>query len=66
MPLTADFRHTIGQSADRGDTTTRMSAHNEQLIHRLPNLAARVGTCPDCGYPSLDSLSCAFCRNHAL
>lgn len=24
--------------------------------------AARVGTCPDCGYPSLDSGLCAFCR----
>ena len=24
--------------------------------------SARVGTCPDCGYPSLDSGLCAFCR----
>lgn len=24
--------------------------------------ATRVGVCPDCGYPSLDSGLCAFCR----
>ena len=24
--------------------------------------ATRVGICPDCGYPSLDSGLCAFCR----
>lgn len=24
--------------------------------------ATRVGTCPDCGYPSLDSGLCAYCR----
>jgi hypothetical protein len=28
----------------------------------LPDPAMRVGTCPDCGYPSLDSGLCAFCR----
>lgn len=27
-------------------------------------LAARVGTCPYCGYPSLGSGLCAFCRPH--
>lgn len=27
-----------------------------------PIHAPRVGTCPDCGYPSLDSGLCAFCR----
>lgn len=27
--------------------------------------AARVGTCPHCGYPSLDSGMCAFCRPFA-
>lgn len=29
---------------------------------RPPTHAPRVGTCPDCGYPSLDSGLCAFCR----
>lgn len=29
-----------------------------------PNTAARVGTCPYCGYPSLGSGQCAFCRPH--
>ena len=29
--------------------------------------ATRVGICPDCGYPSLDSGLCAFCRpRHAF
>lgn len=27
-----------------------------------PASAPRVGICPDCGYPSLDSGLCAFCR----
>lgn len=27
-----------------------------------PLTAPRVGTCPECGYPSLDSWLCAFCR----
>lgn len=25
---------------------------------------ARVGTCPDCGYPSLESRLCAICRRY--
>ncbi len=25
---------------------------------------ARVGTCPHCGYPSLESGLCAYCRPH--
>jgi hypothetical protein len=25
-----------------------------------------VGTCPDCGYPSLSSVLCAFCRPHLV
>lgn len=29
-------------------------------LHDRP--AARVGTCPHCGYPSLDSGLCAYCR----
>lgn len=28
--------------------------------------AARVGTCPHCGYPSLGSGLCAYCRPHLL
>ena len=28
----------------------------------MPTPATRVGICPDCGYPSLDSGLCAFCR----
>ena len=31
-------------------------------IHRRPEDHARVGTCPYCGYPSLGSGLCAFCR----
>lgn len=31
--------------------------------HEYPP-AARVGTCPYCGYPSLGSGLCAFCRPH--
>jgi hypothetical protein len=27
---------------------------------------ARVGTCPHCGYPSLGSGLCAYCRPHLL
>ena len=34
---------------------TRLSAHRTH---------ARVGTCPYCGYPSLGSGLCAFCRPH--
>jgi len=34
---------------------TRNAAHRTQ---------ARVGTCPYCGYPSLGSGLCAFCRPH--
>lgn len=30
----------------------------------LPSLA--VGTCPECGYPSLGSGLCAFCRPHLV
>jgi hypothetical protein len=29
-----------------------------------PSTHARVGTCPYCGYPSLGSGQCAFCRPH--
>lgn len=29
-----------------------------------PAASARVGTCPYCGYPSLGSGLCAFCRPH--
>ena len=34
------------------------SGHGSQRTH------ARVGTCPYCGYPSLGSGLCAFCRPH--
>ena len=33
----------------------------EQGAHRMHG---RVGTCPYCGYPSLGSGQCAFCRPH--
>jgi chromosome segregation ATPase len=43
----------------------------ESLDHRLadsdcPGIqpAGRVGTCPYCGYPSIGSGLCAFCRPH--
>lgn len=32
--------------------------------HPGPLTASRVGTCPYCGYPSLGSGLCAFCRPH--
>lgn len=62
MPLTADFRPMIGQSTDGMDAPAHLTAQIGQLIQSLPNSAVRVGTCPNCGYPSLDSMSCAFCR----
>lgn len=32
--------------------------------HQIPT--TRVGTCPHCGYPSLGSGWCAYCRPHLL
>jgi chromosome segregation ATPase len=58
--------------ADRSRLTERLAVLAKQLKaldsqlsdnagHDLPG-AARVGTCPYCGYPSLGSGLCAFCR----
>lgn len=60
--------------SERDRLTDRLTALAEQLNgldSRLsggegpqPPLANRVGTCPYCGYPSLGSGLCAFCRPH--
>lgn len=58
---------------DRVALVTRREQLNTRLrtlagqLSELDNNAAqatRVGTCPHCGYPSLDSGLCAFCRPH--
>jgi hypothetical protein len=41
---------------------SRLSGGAEQQHRRSP----KVGTCPDCGYPSLGSGLCAFCRPHLV
>jgi hypothetical protein len=50
-----------------------MAAHLNRLDTVLADLrrhdqppTARVGTCPHCGYPSLGSGMCAYCRPHLL
>lgn len=43
----------------------QLKAFDNRLTHagsRENLLAAKVGTCPYCGYPSLGSGLCAFCR----
>lgn len=57
--------------ARRAQLTTRLRAMAKELTDldamlagrsaHLPGTGARVGTCPECGYPSLDSSLCAFC-----
>lgn len=44
------------------DVDTRLSDPTEQPHLRSP----KVGTCPECGYPSLGSGLCAFCRPHLV
>ena len=44
------------------DLDRRLSGETGQQ-HRLP---PKVGTCPECGYPSLGSGLCAFCRPHLV
>lgn len=53
--LTSTLRR-LAVELDNLDTTLE----HWKSHHPLP--ANRVGTCPDCGYPSLDSGLCAFCR----
>jgi hypothetical protein len=58
--------------ARREQLTTRFNALAQQLknldsalstlTHHQNRPAGRVGTCPHCGYPSLDSGLCAYCR----
>ncbi len=67
MPLTASFRPTLGHSPHGADAELRTPVQYEQSVLILRDLAdlnpvARVGVCPDCGYPSLESILCAFCR----
>ena len=62
--------------SQRGELTARLHVMAGQLNHlnlvlsdlrghdQLPT--ARVGTCPHCGYPSLGSGLCAYCRPHLL
>ena len=62
--------------AQREQLTARLHEMAGQLNHldlvlsdlrsheQLPT--ARVGTCPQCGYPSLGSGLCAYCRPHLL
>ena len=60
----------------RDQLTARLHAMAGQLNHLdvvLSDLrgrpqfpTARVGTCPHCGYPSLGSGLCAYCRPHLL
>jgi len=62
--------------AKREQLTARlhvMAAHLNRLDIVLADLrrhdqppSARVGTCPHCGYPSLGSGLCAYCRPHLL
>ena len=63
-----------GLEVERERLTARLTALAGQL-NTLDNrmctsdaaerlTAARVGTCPYCGYPSLGSGLCAFCRPH--
>jgi len=68
MPLTASFRPILGHLPHGADAELRTPVQYEQstliLRDRATDLnpAARVGICPDCGYPSLESILCAFCR----
>jgi hypothetical protein len=62
--------------AKREQLTTRlhvMAGQLNQLDLVLSGLrgheyspTGRVGTCPQCGYPSLESGMCAYCRPHLL
>jgi len=65
-----------GERADLVTRRTRLDARLRVLALQLNELdcamstlkghhhgrGARVGTCPHCGYPSLDSGLCAYCR----
>lgn len=44
------------------DLDSRLSDGTEQQHRRSP----KVGICPECGYPSLGSGLCAFCRPHLV
>ena len=44
------------------DLDSRLSDDTGQQHHPSP----RVGICPECGYPSLGSGLCAFCRPHLV
>ena len=60
--------------ADSPHARSALEAERERLSERLavlssqfndPTVDSRVGTCPYCGYPSLASGLCAFCRPHS-
>jgi len=69
-------RERAALEAQREQLTARLHEMAGQLNHldlvlsdlrsheQLPT--ARVGTCPQCGYPSLGSGLCAYCRPHLL
>jgi hypothetical protein len=44
------------------DVARGLDAGTASRQGHAPAHPPRVGTCPDCGYPSLDSGLCAFCR----
>ena len=75
MLMQTDPRFTINQRkrlenerARLGDRLGVLAAQLRKLDTRVGHSAerthARVGTCPYCGYPSLGSGLCAFCRPH--
>lgn len=53
--LTARFRGLARQLKDLDTALSTLTTHQNRP-------AGRVGTCPHCGYPSLDSGLCAYCR----
>ena len=69
-------RERVALEAQREQLTARlhkMAGQLNQLDVVLSDLrsqqqlpTARVGTCPQCGYPSLGSGLCAYCRPHLL
>ena len=44
------------------DLDSRLADRTEGRQRPTP----KVGTCPECGYPSLGSGVCAFCRPHLV
>ena len=47
-----------------GGLAQRLQVIDDRLTNGNDPAAARVGMCPYCGYPTLGSGLCAFCRPH--